>query len=87
MEKKIARIVNTGLEGQPEHPALQIKDNLQIIQFSEIKFVNENGSLRPLALVDAVLDQPEILHILNVLQPRHEVEVSFDEYNNAVIYF
>lgn len=88
MERKIARVVNMGLAGEPEYAVLQIQENLKCIQFSQIKYVNENGgAIREVSLVDAVLDQPEILHILNVLQPRHQVEVSLDENDNATIYF
>lgn len=87
MERKIARVVNTGLAGEPEYAVLQIQENLKCVQFSQIKYVNENGANREVSLVDAVLDQPEILHILNVLQPRHQVEVSIDENDNATIYF
>jgi hypothetical protein len=87
MERKIARVVNTGLAGEPEHAVLQIQENLKCVEFSQIKYVNENGANREVSLVDVVLDQPEILHILNVLQPRHQVEVSLDENDNATIYF
>lgn len=87
MERKIARIVNKGLAGEPEHAVLQVSENLKCIEFSQIKFVNEGGSVREVSLVDAVLDQPEILHILNVLQPRHQVDVTYDENDNTTIYF
>jgi hypothetical protein len=87
MEKKIARIVNRGMAGEPEHAVLQVSENLKCIEFSQIKFVNEGGSIREVSLVDAVLDQPEILHILNVLEPRHQVEVTYDENDNTTIYF
>ena len=87
MERKIARVVNTGLAGEPEYAVLQIQENLKCVQFSQIKYVNENGANREVSLVDVALDQPEILHILNVLQPRHQVEVSIDENDNATIYF
>jgi len=87
MEKKIARIVNRGMAGEPEHAVLQVSENLKCIEFSQIKFVNEGGSIREVSMVDAVLDQPEILHILNVLEPRHQVEVTYDENDNTTIYF
>ena len=87
MERKIARVVNTGLAGEPEYAVLQIQENLKCVQFSQIKYVNENGANREVSLVDVALDQPEILHILNVLEPRHQVEVSIDENDNATIYF
>ena len=87
MEKQTARIVNIGLAGQPENAVLQITENLKCVQFSEIKYVSENegANIRQVSLVDAVLDQPEILYILNVL--KHTVEVSINENNEATIYF
>ena len=87
MERKIARIVNRAMAGEPEHAVLQVSENLKCIEFSQIKFVNESGSVREASLVDAVLDQPEILHILNVLDPKHQVEVTYDENDNTTIYF
>jgi hypothetical protein len=75
------------MAGEPEHAVLQVSENLKCIEFSQIKFVNEGGSIREVSLVDAVLDQPEILHILNVLEPRHQVEVTYDENDNTTIYF
>ena len=85
MERQLARIVNKALLGEPEHAVLQIKETLKCIEFSQIKSVSENGELRNVSLVDAVLDQPEILHILNAMG--HEVEVTFDENDNTTIYF
>lgn len=86
MEKQLARIVNKAFAGEPEHAILQVKENLRNIEFSQIGYVNENnGDIRPVSLNDAILDQPEILHILNSLG--HEVEVSIDENNVATIYF
>ena len=41
MEKKLARIVNKGLAGEAEYVVFQIKENLQCVEFSEIKFINE----------------------------------------------
>ena len=85
METKIARICNKAGEGEAEHPVLQVLENLQTIEFSEIKFVNENTDVRSVSLVNSILDQPEILHILNVL--KHEVAVSFDENNDVTLHF
>jgi len=86
MERKLARIVNRGFAGQPEHIVLQVKDTLQCVEFSQIKYVNENGgAIRQISLVDAVLDQPEILHVLNGMG--HECEVSINENNEATLYF
>ncbi len=87
MEKQLARVVNKALAGEPEHAVLQVKQTLRNFEFSQIGYVNEgNGAnVREVSLTDAVLDQPEILHILNVLG--HEVELSYDESGVVTIYF
>jgi hypothetical protein len=85
MEKQLARIVNKGLTGEPENIVLQVKNTLEIFEFSQIKYVDEAGSIRNVTLIDDTLDQPEILHILNVLL--HEVYISFDENKNVTVYF
>lgn len=86
MEKKLARIVNMGLAGEPQHITFQIKETLQVIEFSQVKYVNENGgAIREVSLVDAVIDQPEVLHVLNNMA--HECEISINESNEATIYF
>jgi hypothetical protein len=85
MEKQLARIVNKGLIGEPENIVLQVKNTLEIFEFSQIKYVDEAGSIRNVTLIDDTLDQPEILHILNVLM--HEVYISFDENKNVTVYF
>jgi hypothetical protein len=85
MEKQLARIVNKGLIGEPENIVLQVKNTLEIFEFSQIKYVDEAGSIRNVTLIDDTLDQPEILHILNVLM--HEVYISINENNEATIYF
>ena len=85
MEKQLARIVNKGLTGEPENIVLQVKNTLEIFEFSQIKHVDEAGSIRNVTLIDDTLDQPEILHILNALM--HEVYISFDENKNVTVYF
>ena len=86
MDKKLARVVNRGFAGEPEHIVFQIKETLQCVEFSQIKFVNENGgAIREVSLVDAVIDQPEVLHVLNNMA--HECEISINESNEATIYF
>ena len=48
--------------------------------------MNENGgAAREVSLVDAVLDQPEILHVLNNMG--HQCEISIDENDKATLYF
>jgi hypothetical protein len=85
MEKQLARIVNKGLVDEPENVVLQVKDTLEMFEFSQIKYVDEAGSIRNVTLIDDTLDQPEILHILNSLM--HEVYISFDESKNVTVYF
>jgi hypothetical protein len=86
METKLARIVNKGLAGEPEHIVFQIKENLQCVDFSQIKYVDENeGTIREVSLVDADLNQPEILHVLNAMG--HECELSINENDEVTIYF
>ncbi len=86
MERKLARLANAGLAGEPEHVVFQVQETLQRIEFSQIKFVNENGgAIREVSLVDAVINQPEILHVLNVMG--HVCEVSIDENNEVTLYF
>ena len=86
MEKKLARVVNKGMTGEPEYVVFQIKETLQCVEFSQIKYVDENGgTIREVSLVDADLNQPEILHVLNVMG--HECELSIDENNEVTLYF
>ncbi len=86
MERKLARVVNKGLAGEPEHIVFQIKENLQCIDFSQIKYINENeGAIREVSLVDMSLDQPEILHVINVMG--HECELSINDSDEVTLYF
>lgn len=85
MEKQLVRVVNKGLEGEPEYVVLQVKSTLEIFEFSQIKHVNEAGSVRDVVLSDNDLNQSEILHILNSLL--HEVEITADEDKNVTLYF
>ncbi len=85
MEKQSSRIVNKGLEGEPQHIVLQVVDTLKIFEFSQIKHVNESDVIRDVTLVDDELNQPEILHILNNMG--HFVDITFDEDENVTIYF
>ena len=85
MEKQLAKIVNKGLAGEPENVVLQVIDTLKIIEFSQIKKVDEAGVIRDVTLIDDTLDQPEIQHILNNMG--HNVDITFDETDNVTIYF
>ena len=84
MEKKIARLVNKGFEGEPQNIVFQELESLKIFNFSEIKFINENDSIREITFNDNDLDQTEIRYILN---NGHEVSITWDEFDIATIYF
>ncbi len=85
MEKQLARIVNKGLAGEPEYVVFQIKENLQCVEFSQIKFINENDTLREVVLSNSDISQPEILHVLNEMG--HECELSINDGNEVTLYF
>ena len=85
METQLARIVNTGLAGEPHHIALQVIDTLKIFQFSQFKYVNEGGETREVSLIDNNLDQPEIQIIL--YNGTQTVEITFDENDNVTLHF
>jgi hypothetical protein len=85
MEKQLAQIANKGLAGEPQNPVIHIVETNQTFDFSQIKFVNENGSLREVSLIDADFDQSDIQHIL--LNQGHKVEITFDENDNVTLYF
>jgi hypothetical protein len=85
MEKQVAKIVNKGLAGEPENVVLQVIDTLKIVEFSQIKYVDEAGVIRNVTLVDDNLNQPEIQYILNNMG--HDVNITFDESDNVTLYF
>jgi hypothetical protein len=85
MEKQLAKVVNKGLVGEPENIVLQVINTLKIIEFSQIKHVDEAGVIRNVTLIDDTLDQPEIQHILRNMG--HDVEITFDENDNVTLYF
>ena len=85
MEKQLAKIVNKGLAGEPENVVLQVIDTLKIVEFSQIKHVDEAGVIRDVTLIDDNLNQSEIQHILNNMG--HDVDITFDENDNVTLYF
>ena len=85
MEQQLARVVNRGLAGESEHAVLQVKNTLEVFEFSQIKHVNEAGSVRDVSLSDSDLNQNEISHILNSLL--HEVYITADESKNVTLHF
>lgn len=74
-EIKLAKIVNRGLAGEPQHICLQILETNKILEFSQI--VGEGIS-------DNDISHPTIQRILN---QGHEVNVSFDENDNVTLHF
>jgi hypothetical protein len=74
MELYLAKIVNRGLVGEPEHICLQIESN-KIFEFSQIlgESINDND-----------LSHPTIQAILN---NGHQVNITFDENDNVTLYF
>lgn len=85
MEKQLARIVNKGLAGEPENVVFQVKENLQCVEFSQIKFINENDTIREVVLSNSDINQPEILHVLNEMG--HECELSVNDGNEVTLHF
>ena len=85
MDAQFARIVNKGLEGEPQYIVLQMIDTLKMFEFSQIKHVEEAGVIRDVTLIDDTLNQPEIQHILNELN--HTVEITFDENDTVTLHF
>ena len=85
MEQQLAKLANRALAGEPENIVLQVIDTLKIFEFSQIKHVDEAGSVRDVTLIDDTLDQTEIQHILNNMG--HDVNITFDENDNVTLYF
>lgn len=74
MQLYLAKIVNRGLAGQPEHICLQIQSN-KIFEFSQI--IGEN-------ILDNDITHPTIQRILN---EGHEINISIDENDNVTLHF
>jgi hypothetical protein len=85
METKLARVANKGLSGEPENIVIQELDTLKVFDFSQIKFVKENESIREVSLIDNDLNQTEIQHILNNMS--HQVQIDWDENDNVTLHF
>jgi hypothetical protein len=84
MEQQLAKLANRALAGEPENIVLQVIDTLKIIDFSQIKYVIENGETTEISLIDNNLSQTEIGRILN---SDHTVNITFDENDNVTLYF
>ena len=84
MEQQLAKVVNKGYAGEPQHICLQILETNKIFEFSQIKYVIENEETKEISLTDNNLDQIEINRILN---GDHTVNIIFDENDNVTLYF
>jgi hypothetical protein len=85
MEKKLFQIMNFGGVGPEEHAGIQLVDGYERYEFSQIKFVDENGSIREVSINDADISHSDIQHILQ--NQEHRVEVTVDENTNVTLYF
>ena len=74
MQLHLAKIVNRGLEGEPQHICLQIETN-KIFEFSKI--IGES-------IEDSDISHPTIQRILN---SDHTINITFDENDNVTLYF
>jgi hypothetical protein len=74
MQLYLAKIVNRGLVGEPEHICLQIESN-KIFEFSQIlgESINDNDLSHP--IIQAILNN------------EHQVNITFDENDNVTLYF
>jgi hypothetical protein len=74
MQLYLAKIVNRGLVGEPEHICLQIESN-KIFEFSQIlgESINDNDLSHP--IIQAILNNG------------HQVNITFDENNNVTLHF
>jgi len=74
MQLYLAKIVNRGLVGEPEHICLQIESN-KIFEFSQIlgESMNDNDLSHP--IIQAILNNG------------HQVNITFDENDNVTLHF
>ena len=79
METQLFKIVNLGLEGEPVRHGLQHPETLQVVEYEQIKFVNQNGEVR-----DAIIPNDPDSFIQN---ENHLGYVSVDESGIATLYF
>ena len=70
MEKQLAKVVNKGLVGEPQNVVLQVIDTLKIFEFSQIKHVDEAGSVILTLLLLALQGEVQIslLMVLHNIQ-------------------
>ena len=46
MERQLFKLVNLGLEGEPVRHGLQNPETLQVLEYEQIQFVEQNGEIR-----------------------------------------
>ena len=85
MEKHLAKVVNMGLEGEPQNICLQIIETLKVFPFSKIKFISENDEVRPTEIPDGEYLHSDILHVINNMG--HVVDITFDDNDDVTLYF
>ena len=85
MEKQLAKVVNSGLVGEPQNICLQVQETLKIVSFSTIKFISQNDEIRNVEINDGDFQHTEIAYILNHMG--QVVDITFDENDNVTLYF
>ena len=85
MEKQLAKVVNNAFEGEPQNICLQVTETLQIIPFSKITSINQNGEIRSVEITDNEFQNTEIQYILNHMG--HSVEITVDENDKVTLHF
>jgi|LakMenEpi03Aug12_release.lakeMendotaPanAssembly.Ray.scaffolds.fasta_scaffold635943_3 hypothetical protein len=85
MEKQLAKVVNSGLVGEPQNICLQVQETLKIVPFSTIKFIHQNDESRSVEINDGDFQHTEIQYILNHMG--HDVSITWDENEIVTLYF
>ena len=78
-DNQLFRVVNLALDGEPVRHGLQNPETLQILEYEQIKFVNQSGETR-----DAIIPNDPDSFIQNENQSGY---VSVDENGDATLYF
>ena len=80
----LAKIVNRGMAGEPEHACLQNLETHAIYEFSQIKSFVENGTITNVSIEDADISN-EIIQ--RILRGNHTVNLVLDSNNDVKLYF
>ena len=85
MEKLLARIVNKGLQGEPEYIVLQELSTNKYFELSQIiEVVESNGDISRVSLENNNFEQNEIKRILS---QGHTVDITWNENNEVTLHF